>query len=246
MTLSGLLLAAAIVAVPAAPAAAQDDQPLAVRAADAIAASGYFRSPSADVDGDALAAMASGHHGFGFVVLSDEPVDASIEFADEVLNATQSRAPLVHTVVVVSPTDYGAVSERYSDEAIDAAFEDVVDTMRTDRVAGLDAFAAGVPAAGPSLADEPADDNSDGSSFPIGWLLLVVALVGGSLLLKWLGLGSSGDSYSDGDDSGLSSGRSSWSSRRSFSSRRSSSSRSSRRSSSSRSSGRRGRGGGRF
>ncbi len=245
MTLSGLLLAAAIVAVPAAPAAAQNDQPLPARAADAIAVNGYFQSPSAEVDGNALAAMASGHQGFGFVVLSDEPIDASIELADDVLDAAQSRAPLVHTVVVVSPADYGAVSERYSDEAIDAAFEDVVDTLRTDRVAGLDAFADRVPAAGPSLADERADDNDDGRSFPIGWVLLLVAVIGGSFLLKSLGLGSSGDGYSDGDgyDSGPSSRRSSCSSRRSFSSRRSSSSSASRRSSSS---GRRGRGGGRF
>ena len=208
-------------------------------------ATGYYQSPSAEVDGGALAALASGHPEFGFVVLSDEPVDASIDFADDVLNAAQSRAPLVHTVVVVSPTDYGAVSDRYSDDAIDAAFEIVIDTLRTDRVAGLGAFAAAVPTAGPSLADEPADEGSDGSSFPIGWVLLVVALVGGAFLLNALGLGSSGDGFSDGDDSG-SPGRSSWSSRRSFSSRRSSSSNSSRRSSSSRSSGRRGRGGGRF
>lgn len=245
MTVSALLLAAAIVGAPA--AAAQTDQPLPVRAADAIAASGYYQSPSAEVDGDALATMATGHSGFGFVVLSDEPIDASIEFADDVLDAAQSRAPLVHTVIVVSPVDYGAVSERYSDDAIDAAFEDVVDTLRNDRVAGLAEFADRVPFAGPTLADESADDDSDGSSFPIGWVLLLVALVGGSLLLKALGLGSSGDGYSDGEgyESG-SSRRSSWSSRRSFSSRRSSSSSSSRRSSSSRSSGRRGRGGGRF
>jgi hypothetical protein len=152
--------------------------------------------------------------------------------------------------VVVSPTDYGAVSTRYSDEAIDAAFEDVVDTLRNDRVAGLDAFADRVPSAGPTLGDET--DDNDGSSFPVGWVLLLVALVGGSFLLKALGLGSSGDGYGDGDAGaggdgwGSSSRRSSWSSRRSFASRRSSSSSSSRRSSSSRSSGRRGRGGGRF
>jgi len=249
VTLSGLLLAAAIVAVPAPPAAAQEDQPLPVRAAEAIAASGYYQSPSAEVDRDALAAIASAHDGFGFVVLSGEPVDESIEFADDVLDAARGRAPLVHTVVVVSPTDYGAVSTRYSDDAIDAAFEDVVDTLRTDRVAGLAAFADRVPSAGPTLADETDDD---GSSFPVGWVLLLVALVGGSFLLKAFGLGSSGDGYADGegyedgDGGGSSSRRRSWSSRRSFSSRRSSSSSSSRRSSSSRSSSRRGRGGGRF
>jgi hypothetical protein len=179
------------------------ESPGPAQVATAISSSGWYADGGAVGDREQLADVASrlSSQGspIGFALLAAEPPGSSTAYAEQVLDAlgtAYTSAGIyvpndIETVVVLSPTDVGVVSDRWDDAAIDEALDATIEDLRADPTDGLEALAGALARhspSGSSDADGAGDPHGGGTGWGLGWVVLIVlAIAAFSLMSRLIG-----------------------------------------------------------
>ncbi len=110
-----------------------------------------------------------------FIALADDPSDGADIVARDILNALPGG-----TLVVVAPSDLGAVSTEFSDATLNEALDASIDLFDTSYVDGFRAFAEELVTATVVVTTTAAPESSGGGGTGI---LIPVVLIGGVVLL---------------------------------------------------------------
>jgi hypothetical protein len=162
----GLLLLAGLLLAPV-EQAGPDVSPI----VDSLELRGYYLDAGVDAPVDELEALADRFEEVYFVGLESD-ADAD-EVADTLLDSVGSG-----TIVVLTPSEIGAVSTEYDDEEIDSALDDTVATGGSSYGEDFEEFAASLTGAEPV---------SEGGGFNLVPVLVVIGVLGLVGLFIWRG-----------------------------------------------------------
>jgi hypothetical protein len=140
--------------------------------ADELELRRYYLDEGIDASTDELEELVDRFPAFYFVGLETESEADAV--ADQLLDELGAG-----TVVVLTPTEIGAVSTEYGDEDIDAALDEAVSTGGSSYLDDFEEFAASLSGAVASPAD--------GGGFSLVPFLVVVGIVGLVGLFMWRG-----------------------------------------------------------
>ena len=138
---------------------------------ESLQARHYFVDQGVDISTDELEALVARFDDVYFVAM-ESGADADL-LADELLDSLGSG-----TVVVLTPSEIGAVSSEYDDNEIDAALDDTVATGGSSYGEDFSEFAASLTGAQPASA---------GGGFSLVPVLVVVGLAGVVGFFMWRG-----------------------------------------------------------
>ncbi|NIA24374.1 MAG: hypothetical protein GWP04_02260 [Gammaproteobacteria bacterium] len=148
--------------------------------ADEAAFRHYAVEEGAPVDLDAMEQLVtdlSDTPALYFVALAEDPPEGADTVARDVLTALSGG-----TVVVVTPTDLGAVSSDFSDGQLGGALDASIDLFDTSYVEGFRAFAGALTS--PTPVTVPSDSAGGGGLIPIAVVVIVMVIV---IMAIWRG-----------------------------------------------------------
>ena len=166
-----------------------------VDVADQLDPRGYYIEPGAGVDFEAMEDLvdrtANTETRFYFVALADDPIEGTDEFAEEILVLLDEGA----TVVVLSPGEFGARSDDFSDAELGRAADEAVDDsdrsfesdfrVFAESLVGVSAGATATTTGLTTTTIGSATGGSSGSGGGSGGIFIFLAVVAGVIALVY-------------------------------------------------------------